>query len=267
MLFAVRPVSAAPKQDYKRIISCGSFVTEALYRLGAENKVVGVTTYCLRPPQAQEKPKIGDIVEVNLEKVIALKPDVVITTPLTDPRAVAKMRSLGINAITLGQVKNFEQICAQFIRLGRISGEKEKAERIVAREKKVVRGLISLVKGRPSPKVFIQVGTKPLFTMNKNFFINDLIHKAGAVNIAENAHSGIYSREKVVAEDPDVIVFGTMGAPGKDEKKSWMKYKNLRAVRKNRIFVVDPYIICSPTPDNFAAALKKMVYFLYGIKS
>jgi len=247
----------------RRIISLGSFVTEELYRLGVQDRLVGVTSYCVRPQAARQKEKVGTIVDVNIEKVVTLKPDVVIATPLTNARAKEQLKNLRIPVVELPQVRTFSDICDQFILLGDAVGVPERARAIVREVRVKVSDLQRQVEGMPRPKVFIQVGTAPLFTMNKDFFIDDLIRRAGGINIAREASSGIYSRESVVAADPDVIIIATMGLAGEDEKRQWQKYPQMNAARRGRIYCVDPYILCDPTPDNFAAALEDMIGFLH----
>ncbi|MDD5745874.1 MAG: ABC transporter substrate-binding protein [Candidatus Omnitrophica bacterium] len=247
----------------QRIVSLGSFVTEELYRLGVADRLVGVTTYCVRPQPAREKEKVGTIVDVNIEKIVALKPDVVIATPLTNARAREQLKNLRIPVVELPQVRDLSGICDQFLLLGEVVGKSAEAREIVRQAREKVVSLQQRVAGLPRLKVFIQVGTNPLFTMNKDFFIDDLIRRAGGINIAREASSGIYSRESVIAADPDVIVIATMGVAGDDEKRQWQKYPRMSAVRGGRIYCVDPYVLCDPTPDNFVAALECLIGFFH----
>lgn len=247
----------------QRIISLGSFVTEGLFLLGAEDRIVGVTTYCNRPLAAKTKEKAGSIVDVNIEKVIALKPDLIIATPLTNAKTQRKLKDLGLRVETLGQVDSFDAICDQFLRLGRMVGEEKKAQQLIGIAKEKVNTIESQIKGLPRKKVFVQVGTKPLFTMNKNFFINDLVKRSGGINIAEQTHSGIYSREKVVEADPEVIIIASMGIAAEDEKAIWQRYKSIAAVKTKQIYIVDPNLICNPIPGNFADTLEIVATFLH----
>ena len=246
----------------QRIISLGSYVTESLYDFGADDRIVGVTTYCVRPPAARDKQKVGSIVDVTIETVLTLRPDLVIATPLTDGKAIASLRAAGIRVEVLPQVRDFEEICAQFVFLGACIGEEARAREIVRHEQEAVARRLPQKPESP-PRVFVQVGTKPLFTMNSEFFINDLIERAGAVNIARDARSGIYSREKVIAQDPDVIILATMGTESQDAAAGWERYPAIAAVRNRRVYRVDAYDICSPTPRNFRRAFDTICGLLY----
>lgn len=254
--FAVRSYALQRSASAQRIVSLGSFITEGLFRLGVENKIVGVTTYCNRPQAAKAKEKAGSIVEVNLEKVIALRPDLVLSTPLTNIKAMNKMRKMGMRVVAFEQVKDFEQICNQFLQLGRLVGKEKQAEKIVAQAKEKAQSIESNIQNKARKKVFIQVGTKPLFTMNKEFFLNDLINRAGGINIAADTTTGIYSREKVVEINPDIIIMTGMGISVEDEKAIWMRYKTINAVKTKSVYSLDPDIICNPLPENFVNTLE-----------
>ncbi|MCP4650511.1 MAG: ABC transporter substrate-binding protein [PVC group bacterium] len=258
-------VTSVQAQDVpQRIISLGPHLTEQLYLLGAEDNIVGVTTYCTNPPRVQEKEKVGTVVEANIEKIIALRPDIVLTIPLTDMKAKEKLRSLGVAVKEFPQVASFSEICEQCLELGRLVGKKYKAKEIISAAKEKMAQIRQTIESETPQKVFIQVGAKPLFTMNKDYFIHDLVECAGGINIAEHASTGIFSREKVVAVNPDLIVITTMGIVGEDEKEVWQRYETISAVKKNKIFIMDSDMVCSPTPNNFINALDKLVKFMYG---
>ena len=93
--------------------------------------------------------------------------------------------------------------------------------------------------------------------------MNDFIELAGGTNIAREAKTGFYSREEVLRQDPDIIIIVLMDAATEVEKKAWQKFQVLKAVRHDRIFIMDPYRICSPTPRTFVDALEEMVKVLH----
>lgn len=250
-------------QNYpQRIISLGPSITEELYLLGVENKIGGVTTYCQRPLQAKEKEKVGTVVEVNIEKIVNLKPDLVIATSLTNQKDVEKLKNLGIEVITFPYAKSFTQICEQFLELGRVVDKEIEAERIVNIVKRKVDLIKEKVKDLEKPKVFVQVGAKPLWVSTKDSFINDFVEFAGGENIGPSG-SGLYSREKVLKQNPDVIIIVTMGIVGEKEKEIWGKYKTLKATRNNRIYIIDSDKLCSPTPVSFVDTLEEILDILH----
>jgi len=247
----------------QRIISLGPAITEELYILGAEDRLIGCTVYCQRPPEAKNKEKVGTAIEVNLEKIVSLRPDLVLATSLTDPDAKEKLKNLGIKTVTFPAAKDFNEICGQFQELGRIVGREKQAAEVAALARKRVDSLGKRIKGLKRPKVFIQVGAKPLVTATGDSFINDSIELAGGINIAKEAGTGLYSREEVVRRNPDVMIIVTMGIAGKEEKEAWAKYKTLNAVKNGRIYVIDSYRLCSPTPVSFAETLEEIARILH----
>ena len=261
---AVSLKALAAKDKYpQRIVSLAPFLTEELYLLGVEDRIVGVTSYCMRPEQAQTKEKVGSVKKANVEKIVMLKPDIVLTSPLSDAKAKNKLNSLGIKIVEFSAVKNFAQICEQMKELGSLVGAQEKTQEIISKAQKEVARINKDIADLPKPRVFIQVGANPLFTMNSDYFIHDLIVRAGGINIAEESRFGIYSREKVIEANPDCIIIVNMGIIGEKEKNMWQQHGMLNAVKNNRIYIVDSYIVCSPTPASFVESLKKIVAFLH----
>ncbi|MBI4650052.1 ABC transporter substrate-binding protein [Candidatus Desantisbacteria bacterium] len=243
----------------ERIISLSPSITEQLYLLGAQDKIIGVTTYCLNPPDAQKKEKVGTVIDVNIEKILSLKSDLVITTPLTNIKAKEKFNNLGIKNINFPQAKNFTELCSQFLKLGSLTGEKDTAEEIIKKTKIEIDLIKKTIKHQTKPKVFIQLGAKPLFTITKDSFINDFIEFAGGINIYSRTETGLCSREDVLGQNPDVIIIINMGIISENEKNIWNKYKTINAVENKRIYILDAYSLCSPTPVSFVETLKKLV--------
>jgi len=241
----------------------GPSITESLYLLGAQDSIVGVTSYCIRPPQAREKERVGTVISVNVEKATSLKPDLVIATSLTDPRAIEKLKSLGIKVTAFSQPENFSEVCSQFMKLAKLVGKEKEATRIINTAENRVKYIKEKVDNLPKPKVFVQVGAKPLFTMTRDSFVNDFIEFAGGVNIAKEAKAGLYSREEVLRKNPDVIIIVSMGIAGEKEKETWARYKTLNAVKGNRIYIIDSYKLCSPTPLSFAESVEEIAHILH----
>ena len=178
-------------------------------------------------------------------------------------KAKQKLESLGIKVFEFSQVADFPQISKQCLELGRLVGKEKEAYKIVSKAEMEVARIQEEAAFFKPQKVFIQVGARPLFTMNKDFFIHDLVVRAGGINIGENSSNGIFSREKVVEANPDLIIITTMGIVGRDEQKVWEKFKTINAVINKKIFIMDSDLVCSPTPDNFVRALRDIVKFMY----
>lgn len=247
----------------ERIISLGPSITKALYLLGVEDKLIANTVYCLSPPEAKNKEKIGTVVEVNIERVFRLNPDLVIATSLISPKTKEKLKNLGIKLATFPTPGNFSQMCKQFLELGKLVGKVKVAEEIVKSAAAKADSIKENVKNLPHPKVLVQIGARPLFVATGSYFINDYIEFAGGINIAKDAKEGIYSREQILKADPEVIIITKMGIATEKEKEVWQKYKTLSAVKSGRIYIIDTDEITSPTPASFVKTLEEIVYILH----
>lgn len=247
----------------QRIVSLGPVITEELYLLGVENRIVGVTTYCIRPEEVRGKEKIGTITDIDIERTVELQPDIVLATEMSDSDDLDKLSQLGIKIVRFPYYKDFSDICSQFMKLAEIVGEKEKAQEIITSVTKEVELIEEKTKDLPKPKVFIQIGADPLFTVTEDEFINDFIKLAGGMNIVGRLKTGLYNTEDVIKRNPQIIIITTMGFIAKREKEKWQRFKELDAVKNNRIYIIDPYKVCSPTPVGFVETLKEITKILH----
>lgn len=251
-------------QNYpQRIISLGPSLTEQLYILGVQDKLIANTIYCERPPDAKNKEKVGTVVDVNIEKIISLRPDLVLATSLTSPKDIKKLKNLGIRVEIFSYSKSFSHMCDDFLRLARLVGREEKAKKILNKTKEEVEKIKRKTKYLKKQKVIVQVGTNPLWVAIKKSLINDFVELAGGINLGPEGKTGIYSREEVLKQNPDVIIIVEMGIAGEREKEIWEKYKTINAVKNKRIYIFDSYKLCSPTPVSFPRTLREIAILLH----
>jgi len=256
--------SLAETSTPQRIVSLVPNITEELYLLGVQECVVGVTNYCQRPPAAQKKERVGAVVEVNVEKVLSLRPDLVIASPLTDQKQIQKLLDLGVRVEIFQAPQDFEGLCAGFLRLARLVGREGEAREIIARAERELAVIEGKVEGLPRPRVFVQIGERPLVAAGWDSFIDDFVSFAGGVNIAHEVRTSVYSREEVVRRNPDIILIAKMGMAGEREKAAWMRYETIKAVQTDRIYTVDSYRFCSPTPVSFVEQVVELVRLFHG---
>jgi iron complex transport system substrate-binding protein len=247
----------------KRIVSLSPAITEALYVLGLEDSIVGVTIYCQKPPRAQRKEKIGTLMEPDVERIVSLKPDLVLAMTLTSPKEIQKLKNLGLKVVAFQIPRNFELLCDFFLQLGKVVGREKDSQQLIKEAKDRVSEIAKKVASLPKPKVLIQIGSKPLFVATKKYFINDYIQFAGGSNIYQDTGFGSISMEEVVKRNPDIIIIATMGISGDNEKKAWKRFTTIEAVKNNKVYVVDPDKLCSPTPVSFAGYLAEIVNLLH----
>lgn len=248
-------------QPYKRIVSLAPSFTQSLYYLEAQDRIVGCTSYCLAAKEDKQK-VVATAVKANVEKIISLKPDVVLASGLTDPKDIELLRKVGINVNVIYTPKSFNEVCDQFIQMGMIVGKKNKAEAIVNESKATVQKTIDHHNRFSGKKMFFQIGANPIFAVIPNTFMDDYMTFLGVDNIAKNVRQGSVTREFVIANNPDYIFIATMGITGEEELRVWNKYPSMKATKNKKIFIIDSDIACQPSPITFAQTLELMVQLM-----
>ncbi len=241
-----------------RVISLVPSFTREICELGAADILVGVTSF--RPKCAATKQVVGNLTEVNIERVIALKPDLVIASKDSNPKKIVmKLRTLGVNVVVFEKQKDLDGILYTFLRLGKMLGRENRAREIVTRVRLEVKAISSRARGEKSVRVFWQLGSSPLVTASNKTFIGSLTRLAGGENIfgmlAESYPR--VNREEVILRNPDVIiVVKDMGGSKRGVYvNEWAHVDGLNAASEGRIYTLDPDIVCQPTPLRFARAL------------
>ena len=250
----------------RRIVSLGPINTENLFLMGAGDSLVGCTTYCNYPPEAQKKEKIGTVLQPDVEKIISLNPDLILATGLTSPEQVARFTQLGIKVVHFRQPRNFSEICDNFLLMGKLTGHLSEAERVVVAARRRVEEIRLSVATLPKEKVFLQVGANPLFASVGDTFTNDYLSLAGGINIAGDETRPQYDYERVLAHNPAVILVALMGGErgtAGEERRRWLSYPVLAASKSERVHVIDPDLVCSPTPVSFVKALALVAELLH----
>ena len=267
VLLLMALVTRAGAADYpQRIISLGPINTENVYLLGAGERLVADTSYCVRPAAAREKQKIGSVMQVSIEKIISLRPDLVLATGLTQPQQLLKLQNLGLRVVRFAQPESFSAICEQFIRMGRLLGLEKRAKQIVAQAKLDVQHIQEKVASLPRQKVFLQVGAQPLFGSVSTSFTHDYITLSGGSNVLADQATGTTSYEKILTRNPDVIIIAVMGTESGvavREKEKWSTFESISAVRNKRVYLINPDLVCSPSPLTFSRTLARMAAFIH----
>lgn len=253
IFFSIAYAAAFPQ----RIISGMPSITEMLYALGLENRIVGVTTNCNYPPEARKKEKIGGFF-LNLEKVVSLKPDLIVMLEDAQKRDIAKFKDYGLPVYTINP-HTVEEVMDALLKLGEITGEKKRAERIVAR----MRGRLATVKKKKNrPKVLVIVGYNPIIVAGRNTFIDDIIKHAGGVNVVGQAKVAYphYSFEDLLRENPEYIIIPA-GVVKLKEMLEDSRWRSLNAIRGNKILFIDGDVFFRPGP-RIVEAIEEIACFL-----
>jgi iron complex transport system substrate-binding protein len=252
-LLATAALSAAPPQTLtdhlgrrvtlaerpQRIVSLSPSLTETLYALGAGDRLVGVTNDCDFPADALAKPKIGDMVNPNLERVTALHPDLVLITKEGNRRAtLTALEHLNIPAFAV-ETERLEDISRMFRDVGRAVGETAAGVNLAnALDQRVARVQHALA-GRPAKRVVMVILLQPMVSVGHGTFLNDLLERAGARSIADTDSQPWpkLSLEEILRSDPEyIVVTRSPGfSPGRDELLKLPGWRELTAVKQDRI--------------------------------
>ncbi|CAK8723923.1 Cobalamin-binding protein [Candidatus Electrothrix laxa] len=218
---------------------------------------MGNSSYCVRPEAAKDKEKIGSVMQISIEKILSLRPDLVLATGLTQPQQLKKLRDLGLRVVQFQQPSSFTEICTQFRQVGELLGLEKRAEQVIREAEKKVAAVAVATAHLPRTKVFLQIGSRPLFGAAKDSFTHDFIALSGAENVIEEQQHGTVSYEKILMKNPEVIIIAMMGSEtgiAQEEKKKWQGFP-ITAVQNNQVHVVSPDLACSPSPATFAETL------------
>ena len=251
------------KEKGVRIVSLAPSLTKELVSLDLKNNIVGATSYC--DISASNKDLIvGSATTVNIEKILLLKPDIVLASGLTKENTITALKNNGIEVHKFGRMKSFDDICNHFLELGKLVGKEKLAKLLIDKSIIKVDSLKALVpEHADSLKVFFQIGAKPIFTVTPNMFMNDYITFSGCKNLANDLSNGAITRETVINRNPDVIFVVTMGIVGDNEKRTWESYTDLSATKNNRIFIIDSSVASTPTVLSFTKTLEVIIKNLY----
>ncbi len=244
-------------QPYTRIVSLAPSFTQSLYYLEAQDQLVGCTSYCIAA-KGDNKEIVSSAVKANVEKIISLKPDLVLASGLTNPKDTELLKKVGIKVEVILSPGSFQEICDQFIRMGSLVGKTEKANALVEESRHTIQKIVEKNKHNTHRKMFFQIGANPLFAVTPNTFMDDYMTLLGVENISKNLTQGAITREFVIAHNPDYIFIATMGIVGEEELKTWKRYSNLKATQKKQIYIIDSDIACQPTPITFAQTMEVM---------
>ncbi|SMO73454.1 ABC transporter substrate-binding protein [Melghirimyces algeriensis] len=235
------------KEEPQRIVSLIPSMTETVYALERGDRVVGVTTNDDYPKEVKKVEKVGDM-NVDAEKVVSLKPDLVLASSSMNKDSVKKLRKLGLTVLAYDP-KNLKSVFQQTRDVGKAVGAKEEADRLIdkmKKEKEMAEKVASKVPDQEKAQVWVEV-SPDLFTAGNNTFMNELITLAGGKNVSVKVDGwGQVSSEKVVKWNPEVILYTH------PEKKKTIASRSgwdeIRAVKEDRIQQLDANIVNRPGP-------------------
>jgi len=240
----------------EKIISLAPSNTEILYALGLEDRVVAVTDYCDYPPETADKPTVGGFSTVNIEKVIAMNPDLILAAPANTEDLIDRLRSLGLTVVTLDP-QTIEDVLDEIELIGRVTGNEAEASTLVAELEARINAVVAETGNRTErPSVAHVIWYDPIWVSGRDTFQDEVITLAGGTN-AFGSREGwsIVSLEEFITTDPDYILVSSgsgMGQEGYDAVYNYIvsepRLQNLDAVREGRVYVIDADIVSRGGP-------------------
>lgn len=228
-------------QPARRVVSLAPHVTELLFAAGGGARVVGAVNYSDYPEAAKKLPQVGSYNKLDFERVLALKPDLIVVWHSGNPtRQVEQLERLGI-PVYHSEPGRLAQIGDSLLRLGRLLGTDAAAGAAARGYGERIAALKARYAGRPPVTVFYQVWPQPLFTLNDDHIASDMVRLCGGRNLfgALKTIAPEVGVEAVIEADPEVILVGGRDKPDDPGGKMWQAFKGMTAVRRNNIFTID----------------------------
>ena len=252
----------------RRVVSLSPHLTELMYGAGAGERLVGALAYSDYPPAARALPRVGSEAAIDLEALVALRPDLVIAWPNAgSARAVERIASLGI-PVFRSEPRELEDIARTMETLGRLAGTGPAARKAAQAFRERAARLEGKFAHRPKVRVFYQVWDRPLITVNGDHVISKAMRLCGGENVMAEL-PGIapeIDRERVLRANPQVIVASGEGGSRPPWLDAWRAFPDLAAVRAGHLYAIRPELLQRHTPRLLDGA-EELCRILEGVRT
>jgi iron complex transport system substrate-binding protein len=258
-------VLAAPAQ---RVVSLAPHLTELMYAAGAGERMAGAVDYSDYPPAARALPRVGSEASIDLEALVALRPDLVVAWPNAgSARAVERIAALGI-PVFRSEPRELEDIARTIETLGRLAGTQAPARSAARAFRDRAARISSEYSRRPRVRVFYQVWDRPLITVNGDHVISKVIDLCGGQNVMADL-PGIapeIDRERVLRADPQAIVASGVDGARPAWLDDWRAFPGLAAVHGGHLYAIRPELLQRHTPRLLDGA-EELCRILEGVRA
>jgi len=237
----------APAQ---RIVSLAPHATELLFAAGAGRRVVGVSAYSDYPAAARGLPQVSGGMRLDLERILALRPDLAVGWQSGNTRAdLEKLAALGI-PVFFAEPQRLDAVPDTLIRLGRLAGSESEAQTAATLYREELARLRARYRDRRPVRVFFEIGMQPLMTLSHAHLASDVLALCGGRNVfaASSLLALEVSVEAVMLQDPDAILFSDELGTADGVRDWWRERVALRAVRASRIYAVPAALVLRQSP-------------------
>ena len=232
-----RIVLAQPAQ---RIVALAPHLVEQLFAIGAGDRIVAASDYADWPPAAQQIPRVARAHSVDLERVAAARPDLIVVWGSGYPPAIIESLQRLQVPVLVDEPGSLDSVAASLERLGRLTGSSS-APAVAAQYRQQIAALRAQYAGRAPVSVFYQIWAQPLMTLSGRHVVGEAIRLCGGRNVFEDLAplAPQVSAEAVIAADPQVIVTAEPGAQPSAALDAWRRHPTLRAVQAGRLVTLD----------------------------
>jgi len=245
---AGRRVNIPAKVD--RVVSLAPNLTEIVFAVGAGDRLVGRTSYCDFPPEAKAVAEVGDTLHPSLERIIALKPQVVLVSTASQLEVFTQQLQGQNIAVYVTDPHDLEGVFRSIGQIGEIVGEKDKANVLVQKLRERTNAVESAVKQKQPVRVFYQVSGEPLYTIGHDSFITDLMRRAGGASVTADVPGAWpkYSNESALAARPEAIILPTGGSMGSANANVADALRQSPAALQGRVYKINDDHLARPGP-------------------
>ncbi len=231
-----------------RIVSLSPAVTEIMFALGADSLLVGRTEFCLYPPQASRIENIGGISNLNIEKVLSAKPDLIISGSMVPRKVVKQFEDMGVPLVCVIEKQQFDGLFENISKIGSLCDHKRQADSLNSSLRQQLSQIDTAAPAKPKTVYYVVgFGSGGNFTAGGNTFINDIITMAGGDNIAKDSQGWTFSVEALLHADPDFLL---IRAEDSARFAQTAPYNQLSAVRKGHMVALEEGILDLQVPRN-----------------
>lgn len=234
----------------QRIVSLAPHVTELLFAAGVGERVVGVVDYSDYPEAARKLPRVGGYSNVDLEAVVALKPDLVIAWKSGNRDAhLGRLDALGI-PVFMNEPRSLEHVASSLETFGLLAGNGDSGKAAATAFRTRLSSLAARYRAQPPVRMFYQIWDRPLMTVNGEHLISDVIRLCGGENVfaSQRQLAPTLGVEGVLAANPEAIVASGMGDARPEWLDLWKRWPSLTATARKNLFFVPPELIQRHTP-------------------
>ena len=245
---AGRRVTLPVKID--RIVSLAPNLTEIVYAVGAGDRLVGRTSYCDYPPPAKSVTEVGDTLHPSVERIIALKPQVVLVSTASQLENFTRQLDEQKIAVYVTNPQSLDQVFASIEKLGNLFGKSDVGAKLLDDLRRRAKTVESATAPLKPVRVFYQVSDQPLYTIGRDAYLTDLIKRAGGISVTADVPTAFprFSDEAALASKPDAIILPTGGSMGNANATVAPALKNSPAVHDHRVYKINDDLLSRPGP-------------------